>query len=179
MNISHRASVSDVLATFLPRDVIDGLYSVCDKAGLKVLNLTLEPIAAINVAIPEKFRLLNLALVDIGAGTSDICITREGSITGYGMLPCAGDYLTESIMYALLTDFATAEQVKLDFSANVENIPYTDVMGTKQTVTSSYIKEVLAEPFKKLAHLISDKITELNGGERVGAVFIGHRDLKG
>ncbi|MBR4542222.1 MAG: cell division protein FtsA, partial [Lachnospiraceae bacterium] len=105
-------------------------------------------------------------------GTSDICITREGSITGYGMLPCAGDYLTESIMYALLTDFATAEQVKLDFSADMENIPYTDVMGTKQTVTSSYIKEVLSEPFKKLAGLIADKITELNGGDKVGAVFI-------
>ena len=172
--VGHRGNKisADVLATFLPRDVIDGLYSVCDKAGLKVLNLTLEPIAAINVAIPEKFRLLNLALVDIGAGTSDICITREGSITGYGMLPCAGDYLTESIMYALLTDFATAEQVKLDFSADMENIPYTDVMGTKQTVTSSYIKEVLSEPFKKLAGLIADKITELNGGDKVGAVFI-------
>ncbi|MBO4781699.1 MAG: rod shape-determining protein [Lachnospiraceae bacterium] len=170
----HRGSkiAADVLATFLPRDVIDGLYSVCDRAGLKVLNLTLEPIAAINVAIPEKFRLLNLALVDIGAGTSDICITKEGSITGYGMLPCAGDYLTESIMYELLTDFATAEQVKLDFSEGKDDIPYIDVMGTKQTVAASKIHEVLAEPFKKLSKLIADKILELNGGERVGAVFI-------
>ena len=170
----HRGSKisADVLATFLPRDVIDGLYSVCEKAKLKVLNLTLEPIAAINIAIPEKFRLLNLALVDIGAGTSDICITKEGSITGYGMLPCAGDFLTESIMYALLTDFATAEEVKLAYSANKKKIPYTDVMGTRQTVDASNIKEILAGPFDKLSHLIADKIIELNGGERVGAVFI-------
>ena len=170
----HRGSKisADVLATFLPRDVIDGLYSVCEKAKLKVLNLTLEPIAAINIAIPEKFRLLNLALVDIGAGTSDICITKEGSITGYGMLPCAGDFLTESIMYALLTDFATAEEVKLAYSANVKEIPYTDVMGTKQTVDSSKIKEILTAPFEKLSHMIADKIIELNGGEKVGAVFI-------
>ena len=46
--IGHRGNKisADVLATFLPRDVIDGLYSVCDKAGLKVLNLTLEKLEA-------------------------------------------------------------------------------------------------------------------------------------
>ncbi len=163
---------ADVLATFLPREVIDGLHAVCDRAGLKVENLTLEPIAAMNIAIPEKFRLLNLALVDVGAGTSDICITRQGSITGYGMLPCAGDYLTESIMYALLTDFATAEEVKLAFSANKKKIPYKDVMGESLTVDCGQIAEILSEPFKKLTGMISDKILELNGGESVSAIFI-------
>ncbi len=51
--------------------------------------MTLEPIAAINVAIPEAFRMLNIALVDVGAGTSDISITRDGSIIAYGMIPFA------------------------------------------------------------------------------------------
>ena len=47
--------------------------------------MTLEPIAAINVAIPENYRMLNIALVDVGAGTSDISITRDGSIIAYGL----------------------------------------------------------------------------------------------
>ena len=170
----HRGKVisADVLATFLPKDVIDGLYSVCTNAGLRVLNITLEPIAAMNIAIPDRFRLLNLALVDIGAGTSDICITKEGSIIGYGMLPCAGDFLTESIMYELMTDFNTAEKVKLQVSGKRKKITYTDVMGTKQSVESSKIREILQKPFEKLTTLIADKIRELNGGEKVGAVFI-------
>ena len=62
----------DIIVTFLPEDVVDGLYSACNLAGLEVANMTLEPIAAINVAIPEAFRMLNIALVDVGAGTSDI-----------------------------------------------------------------------------------------------------------
>lgn len=66
----------DLLATFLPEEVVDGLYAAVDYAGLSVANLTLEPIAAMNVAIPEQYRLLNIALVDVGAGTSDICLTR-------------------------------------------------------------------------------------------------------
>ena len=65
----------DIIVTFLPEDVVDGLYSAVGQVGLSVANMTLEPIAAINVAIPENYRMLNIALVDVGAGTSDISIT--------------------------------------------------------------------------------------------------------
>ena len=163
---------ADFLATFLPKDVIDGLYTVCERVKLNVLSLTLEPIAAINIAIPEKFRLLNLALVDIGAGTSDICITKEGTITGYGMLPCAGDFLTESIMYELLTDFPTAENIKLAYAKKRKKMQYRDVMGSRQVIEATKVKEILESPFRKLTASISDKIKELNGGDKVGAVFI-------
>ncbi|MCR5406425.1 MAG: hypothetical protein K6E88_06540, partial [Lachnospiraceae bacterium] len=69
----------ELIATFLPDDVVDGLYRAVEVANLQVANLTLEPIAAIQVAIPESFRMLNIALVDVGAGTSDISITKDGS----------------------------------------------------------------------------------------------------
>ena len=93
---SHKADriAEDIIVTFLPEDVVDGLYAAVEQADLTVANLTLEPIAAINVAIPENYRLLNIALVDIGAGTSDISITKDGSIIAYGMIPLAGDELS-------------------------------------------------------------------------------------
>ena len=69
----HKAKTigADIIATFLPDDVVDGLYSAVELAGLRVANLTLEPIAAIRVAIPEKFRLLNIAMIDVGARHPD------------------------------------------------------------------------------------------------------------
>ena len=57
----------DLIATFLPEDVVDGLYKAVEVAGLTVANMTLEPIAAIQVAIPDRFRMMNIALVDVGA----------------------------------------------------------------------------------------------------------------
>ena len=104
---------TNLIATFLPDEVIDSLYSAVEKAGLYVANLTLEPIAAINVAIPEKFRLLNIAMIDIGAGTSDISITRDGSIIAYGMIPRAGDEITETVVKEYLVDFKTAETINV------------------------------------------------------------------
>jgi cell division ATPase FtsA len=44
----------EVIATFLPRSVVESLYAVMERSGLEVINLTLEPIAAIALAIPEK-----------------------------------------------------------------------------------------------------------------------------
>ena len=98
----------DVLATFLPHVVVDSIYTVMDKVGLKVVSLTLEPIAAISVTIPKDLRLLNLVLVDIGAGTSDIAVTKDGSVVAYGMVPLAGDEITEKIAQEFLVDFNTA-----------------------------------------------------------------------
>ena len=162
---------TELLATFLPEEVIDGLYSAVNQAGLNVANLTLEPIAAIQVAIPEKFRLLNLALVDVGAGTSDICITKDGSITAYGMIPCAGDELTEQIARAYLVDFETAEQIKTSLETS-EVVSYEDIIGISHEVTKAEVLEQVDSVLVDLTKSIADKIVELNGGKPVSAVFI-------
>ena len=131
---------ADMIATFLPDDVVDGLYSAVELAELKVANLTLEPIAAIRVAIPEKFRLLNIAMIDVGAGTSDISITNDGSVIAFGMLPFAGDSLTELLAKTCLIDFTTAEQIKTA-ALEQETIIYEDIMGMEQTISA---EEVIA-----------------------------------
>lgn len=169
----HKANKISVelLATFLPEEVIDGLYSAVEKAELQVANLTLEPIAAINVAIPEKFRMLNIALVDVGAGTSDISITKDGSIIAYGMIPYAGDELTEAIMQKYLVEFTVAEKIKLA-CLKKKTVSYKDIMGISHKTSTEEIKEWLKETVTFITKNIADKIIELNGGKTVSAVFV-------
>lgn len=162
---------ADVLATFLPEEVVDGLYASVEHAGLSVANLTLEPIAAINIAIPQKYRLLNIALVDVGAGTSDISITKDGSIIAYGMIPRAGDEITECIVSKYLVDFNTAEQIKRS-SGMKRQITFKDIMGLKQKITPDEAKNVYAGTVSSITKEIAQKIIELNGGKSVSAVFV-------
>ena len=162
---------TDLIATFLPDEVVDGLYAAVERAGLFVANLTLEPIAAINVAIPEKYRLLNLALVDVGAGTSDISITKDGSIVAYGMIPSAGDELTEAIAMQYLTDFTEADRMKCA-STNQEEVTYFDIMGLPQKISSEELVSSIDETIKSITKSVSDKIVELNGGKPVSAIFV-------
>lgn len=161
---------AELIATFLPRDVVDDLYAAVENAGLNVANLTLEPIAAIDIAIPEKFRLLNIALVDVGAGTSDICITNDGCVIAYGMIPHAGDEITEIIARLCLVDFNTAEEIKRDLGN--PTVEFKDIMDITQTMNSEDILKTIAPTLNSITEEIAEKIKELNGGKSVSAVFV-------
>jgi cell division protein FtsA len=161
----------DIIVTFLPEDVVDGLYSAVGQAGLQVANLTLEPIAAINVAIPENFRMLNIALVDVGAGTSDISITKDGSIIAFGMIPYAGDELTEVIVQNYLVDFKMAEHIKLT-STTEKEVTYEDIMSITHTIPSEDVWELVAPVVDKITTEVASKIKELNGDKSVSACFV-------
>lgn len=163
---------ADIIATFLPDDVVDGLYRAVELAGLNVVNMTLEPIAAMTVAIPQMYRMLNIALVDVGAGTSDICITKDGCIVAYGMIPCAGDSLTEVVAKECLVDFETAEKIKRGGGKPGAEVKYKDIMGLQQSITRQRVLKMLSGQIDRMAGLVSDKIKELNGGKPVSAVFI-------
>lgn len=161
----------ELLATFLPQSVVDSLYSVIKNIGLEVKTMTLEPIAAMNAVIPKEYRLLNLALIDIGAGTSDIAITKDGTVVAYGMVPFAGDEITEAICHYLVVDFNTAEEIKLSLNTNKKTYKYTDILLNTKTVKLSEIKKVIEPTVEKLAELICQKIIELNG-KSPNAVFL-------
>ncbi|MDO5292450.1 MAG: pilus assembly protein PilM [bacterium] len=162
---------ADILATFLPEEVIDGLYKAVEKADLQVVNLTLEPIAAMEVAIPENIRLLNLALVDVGAGTSDISVTKDGSIIAFGMIPFAGDEITENIAKQYLVDFNAAEKIK-QACLNSEEITYTDILGFTHELKSQDVVEGVKTIVEQITKRIADRIIELNGDKPVSAVFV-------
>ncbi len=161
----------DIIVTFLPEDVVDGLYMAVGLAGMSVENMTLEPIAAINIAIPKSFRMLNIALVDVGAGTSDISITKEGTITAYGMIPKAGDELTDVLVQNYLVDFETAEQIKLECGVKDE-LEFQDILRLPHKVTSKEVLALLQPTIDAMTSEIAGQIRTLNGGETVSAVFV-------
>ena len=169
-----------LVATFLPGEVVDSLYATMRLLDLNVISMTLEPIAAINAVIPGDLRLLNLALVDIGAGTSDIAVSRDGGIIGYTMATVAGDEITEALMKAYLLDFAAAEQVKMALSAD-EEIQFTDILGVEQTISAEEVLTAIAPARNQLCKEIAQRIVEVNGGKVPSAVFLagGGSKLRG
>lgn len=154
---------AEVVATFLPSEVVDSLNAVVRRAGLETASLTLEPIAALNAAIPPQLRLLNLVLVDIGAGTSDIAACRDGSVVGYTMATVAGDEISEALMRAYLIDYDTAERIKTELSADTI-VEFQDVVGFDQAVPAEEILEKADPAIGSLVGEIARRVLELNGG---------------
>ncbi len=166
-----RSASVDVIATFLPRVVVESLLSALKRAGLEMEALTLEPIAAINVLIPPSMRRLNVALVDIGAGTSDIAITDNNTVVAYGMVPLAGDEITEALSNHYLLDFPLAETAKRSISTE-DTIVMTDILGFEENVASSDVTAIIKPAVDRLAKSISDEIKRLNNGVPPKAVMV-------
>ncbi len=163
----------EIIATFLPRVVVDSLLNVVQRAGLELSSLTLEPIAALNVIIPGNMRQLNIALVDIGAGTSDIAVTSKGRIIGYAMVPAAGDEITEVLCEQYLLDFNTAERVKRCLTDEAGSVEFCDVVGVGHQVSSSDIIAAIKPVVDDLAKKIAGGILEINNKPPQAVIAIG------
>lgn len=174
--IGHQAREISVkvIATFLPRQVVDSMLTVMRKAGLEASSLTLEPIAAIEATIPFDLRRMNLALVDIGAGTSDIALTRQGSVFAYDMVTMAGDEITEFLCDHLLLEFQEAERLKrLANDATQETIAYQTLLGQQHTITREELMDVLDPVVGRLAQAIGESILKLNEQAPRAIVMVG------
>lgn len=163
----------ELIAAFLPQNVVQSLYTVMRMNHLSVDNLTLEPIAAINVIVPKDIRLLNIALVDIGAGTSDIAISKNGSIVAYDMVTTAGDEITEMIMQNYLTDFETAENIKISLSNDENDITFQDIMGNSRTENKSKLLKTIRPAIQTLSSAISKRILEINDVAPLAVFLVG------
>lgn len=166
----EEASV-EIIATFLPKVVVESLLAALKRADLEMQALTLEPIAAINVLMPPSMRRLNVALVDIGAGTSDIALTDAGTVIAYGMVPIAGDEITEAISDYLLLDFPLAEDAKRKL-CNHDVITVTDILGFETELSKEEVIDHIKPALERLANAISQEILELNNGIAPKAVML-------
>lgn len=166
----NEASI-EVIATFLPRVVVESLIAALKRAGLEMDGLTLEPIAAINALIPTSMRRLNVALVDIGAGTSDIAITDQSTVTAYGMVPTAGDEITEALSDHYLLDFPVAETLKRELSVQKE-VTISDILGFDEQVPVLDVIQNIEPAIDHLASTIANEILKLNGQKSPKAVIL-------
>jgi cell division protein FtsA len=83
------------------------------RCGLEVNDLILQPLASSLAVLTEDEKELGVCLVDIGGGTTDIAVFREGAIRHTAVVPIAGDQITNDIAMALRTPTAEAEDLKV------------------------------------------------------------------
>ena len=84
------------------------------RCGLEVEQLLLNPLASSQAVLTDDERELGVALVDIGAGTTDVAIFTGGAIRHTAVIPIAGDLITSDIAMALRTPTKDAEDIKVE-----------------------------------------------------------------
>jgi len=129
-----------------------------EKVGLNVAGMTLEPIASANAVLSDEEKEAGVAMVDIGGGTTDITIYKDGIIRHTAVVPFGGNVITNDIKEACSVMKDQAEKLKVRFgsalSADLEDNRIISVPGLKGRDP----KEVSE---KNLAKIIECRVEEI------------------
>ena len=153
------------------------------RCGLEVDQLVLNPSASSHAVLTEDEKDLGVALVDIGAGTTDVAIFTDGAIRHTAVIPIAGDLITSDIAMALRTPTKDAEEIKVEYGVAKQLLAdpsdQLEVPGPRRSCTAH------AEPpgtgrRDRAAHR-GNLFAGAPGHPRKrlrGAAVVGHRDLR-
>src|SRR5437667_1769429 len=157
------------------------------RAGLKVYDLVLEPLASSHAVLGGDERNLGVVLLDIGGGTTDVAVFFEGSIRHTAIIPFGGANVTNDIAIGLRTPIDKAEQIKIQHGIALAALvsPEARVMvsgvgGRADREISRHVLASMIEPRMEEIFLLANKevkknhFAELLGG---GVVLTGGTSL--
>lgn len=96
------------------------------RCGLEVEDIILEQLASSYAVLTEDEKELGVCVVDIGGGTTDIAIFKDGAIRHTGVIPIAGDQVTNDIAMALRTPTPNAEEIKIKYACALAKLTSPD-----------------------------------------------------
>ncbi len=129
-----------------------------EKVGLNVVDMTLEPIASASAVLSEEEKMAGVALVDIGGGTTDITIFKDGIIRHTAVIPFGGNVITKDIQEGCTVMHDQAEKLKVKFGSALADEIYDNRIITIPGFKGREHKE-LSE--KNLARIIQARVEEI------------------
>ncbi|KUK09971.1 MAG: Cell division protein ftsA [Clostridia bacterium 41_269] len=140
------------------RASIQNTLKSVEKTGLKVEALVFNALAASEAVLQPAEKELGTVLVDIGAGTTEIAIFREGSLVYAAVIPIGGDHITSDLAVGLRTPIYQAEKVKIE-----EGCVLADLMPDDRYIEIPSVggQEVRKVSRKMLASIIEPRVSEI------------------
>ena len=142
------------------------LIQCCNEANLNVINLVLEPFASSLAVLDDQEKELGAILLDIGGGTSDMVIYKNGSIVHTSVLPLGGNQVTNDIAIGLRTTKIEALRIKHEHGvALMSKVNEGEVVNLKgiagrdeRMIDKRLLAEVIEARFREIFQLIKNEI---------------------
>jgi len=160
--------------------LIHNLVKCVEQAGLKANSIILQPIASSRSVLSQEEKELGVVLIDIGGGTTDIAVWKEGSIIHSQIIPLGGSHFTNDLAVALKIPHNEAERIKLangsvvnDTQLNENYLTVQGLSGTKpREVSMGHIADVLGARAEELFNVIREIVLEKNLQDDITGGFV-------
>ncbi len=160
--------------------LIHNLIKCVEQAGLLAGEIILQPIASSRSVLSIEEKELGVVLIDIGGGTTDVAIWKDGSLLHSQIIPLGGNHFTNDLAVALKIPHNEAERIKLTHGTvlkdNKSNETYLTVQGLSGTrpreVSLLFIAEVLGARAEELFQVVREVIFEKNLQDEITGGFV-------
>lgn len=160
--------------------LIQNLVKCVEQAGLAANSVILQPIASSKSVLSSEEKELGVVLIDIGGGTTDIAVWKEGSLLHSQIIPLGGNHFTNDLAVALKVPHNEAERIKLAHGTVINQsrsgdtyITVQGLSGTKpREVPMSFLAEVLGARATELFQVVKEVILERNLQDEITGGFV-------
>jgi cell division protein FtsA len=164
---------------------VQNLLKCCEKVGLEVVDIVFEPLASAEAILTDDEKELGVAIVDIGGGTTDIILYKNGCLRHTSVLAVGGNHFTNDIAVGLRVSVSEAERVKKSFgfaiTTMVDDSEEIDIIqaGQGRKILRRYLSEIIQPRTEELLDLIKGELRSCSGYDiaSTGVVFTGGGSL--
>jgi cell division protein FtsA len=146
---------------------VQNVVRAVNRAGLTVQDVVLEPIASAEAVLFPDEKELGVVLIDIGGGTTDMALFRDGAIWHTAIIPLGGDHITNDVAVGLRTPMADAEDLKKRYGCAVtamvpaeETVDVPSVGGRKaRQLSRQVLSEIIQPRVEEIITLVARELT--------------------
>ncbi|BDH61052.1 cell division protein FtsA [Lysinibacillus sp. PLM2] len=162
------------------KTLLHNVLRCVERAGLKIREIYLQPLAAGYFALTEDEKSQGTAFIDLGGGSTTIAVFEDDLLTHTGVIPVGGDHVTKDLSIILKTTTEQAEKIKKQYGhafyedASEDEIFEVPVTGTDivDQYNQKYISEIIGVRLEELFELVLDKLAEMGVRDLPGGIVI-------
>ncbi len=151
------------------KTILHNTLRCVERAGLEILDITLQPLAAGAFALSKDEKNLGVALVDIGGGSTTIAVFANGHLQATSVIPIGGDHITKDLSIGLRTSTEDAEKIKLKHGhayydhASEEEVFSVPIIGSDQHQQFNQLEvaDIIEARMEEIFELIRGEIKRL------------------
>ncbi|HWJ78979.1 MAG TPA: cell division protein FtsA [Niallia sp.] len=151
------------------KTILHNTLRCVEKAGLEILDISLQPLAAGSFALSKDEKNLGVALVDIGGGSTTIAVFENGFLKATSVIPVGGDNITKDISIGLRTTTEDAEKIKIKYGyafydhASEEEVFSVPIIGSDQhqQFNQLEISDIIEARMEEIFELVAQELVRL------------------
>ena len=162
------------------RTILHNLLRCVERAGLEIVAICLQPLAAGSITLSDDERNLGVGLVEIGGGSTSIAIFEEGYLKSTSVIPLGGDHITKDLSIGLRTSTDDAEKLKIKHghafydTASQDEVFSVPIIGSDQSqqFTQLEISDIIEARLEEIFDIVQKEVTKLGAQDLPGGYVL-------